>query len=828
MARELPRIEQQNLISISGRVSPRTRVVAPVPEIGDPAATSRAIGQLGSVVGKVADSYVKRAVIKEYNAGYRSLLDAKSQASEAASVAGDDPEVFRTQMNEWFSANSDKYSPSTWSRLDKTHADLSYQGVNSFARISEAKDDASTMAAFKGAVAELEAAKLDAVRNNQPEVAADLQRDIEGYYLTAAATDTIDVAVADDAIRLSREGNAVELGKNQVEQIFDSSGADAAQLLIDSGEGEFVDPDVRLKAQSLLDTRKTEKRQADANARLDLSLKQNETAALIGRQIRDGEVTMAQLVEVISTEDEDGNPVVSTSGGNKLLDKHNKEVARKRTITDRIIREQAVKDKVIAKALTAEEKRLSDVAFVEYKDAFNNPLTPTPTAKEMLFARRGQSASVQAAMGKEWFDRFGIAAEAQLEFESYDAAIVTGVYSKSIEKERSRRNTAIIDSDLPVNEKLTALTQEVGKLGVMSKELPKFGQSLINRITSAVEPDETMTGTLAIFMSMRQDSPATFNQLPVSIRDEVDYHQSQTQGSQVGAAEAIEERRVFLKRPLEAKRILDTRAANTDGHVEYLEDNFDAFDDTLEGGQVRASISAAFSADFARRIRNGEGGDSAKANALVLAESRWQVGINNDQLMQHSPKAYMAKWLPSVSEDFPSDNFDREYADEADAAEGRGNPLPPRDSVRVTATSGTRLQFDEGTPPEYIAVLTEPWNGHEVGSAVLIDGNTPFIWRMKYEDSQESIKDEYDDFRVKQVAAQLLEDRLRRRELERSVIEGRPGFAEEEAAERAAVESRRATAETIKERRVLRRRDPREAEVRRKERLAGIESRSAE
>lgn len=824
MARELPRIERQNLISISGRVSPRTRATAPVPDIGDPGATGRAIGQLGGVVGQVADRYIKKAVIKEYNSGYRSLLDAKAQATEAASVAGDDPEVFQQQMTEWFSANSDKYSPSTWGRLNKTHADLSFQGVNSFARISEAKDDASTMASFKGAVAELEAAKLDAVRNNQPEVAADLQRDIEGYYLTAAATDTIDVAVADDAIRLSREGNAVELGKNQVEQIFDSSGADAAQLLIDSGEGEFVDPDVRLKAQSLLDTRKAEKRKAESNARLDLSLKQNENAALIGRQVLDGELTEDQLNDAINTTDADGNPVVSTRGGNALRIRHNKEVARRLGITNRIQREQAAKDKAIAKTLTDEEKRLSDEAFVEYKDAFNNPATPTPTAKEMLFARRGRSASEQAAMAKEWFDRAGIAAEAQLEFESYNDAITTGVYSRSIEKERSRRLATVIDSDLPVNEKLDLLTREAGKLGVMSKELPKFGQSLINRITSAVEPDDTMTGTLAIFMSMRQDSPAIFNQLPVSIRDEVDYHQSQTQGSQVGAAEAIEARRVFLKRPLEVRRVLDTRAANTDGHVEYLEDNFDAFDDTLEGGQVRASISAAFSADFARRIRNGEGGDSARANALVLVESRWQVGINNDQLMQHSPKAYMAKWLPSVSEDFPSDNFDREYADEADAAEGRGNPLPPRDSVRVTATSGTRLQFDEGTPPEYIAVLTKPWNGHEVGSAVLIDGNTPFIWRMKYEDSQESIKDEYDDFRVKQVATQLLDDRLRRRELERSVIEGRPGFA----AERAAVQERRATAETIKERRVLRRRDPREAEVRRKERLAGIESRSAE
>lgn len=824
MARELPRLEQQNLISIPGRVAPRTRAVAPVPDFGDPGATSRAIGQLGGVVGKVADSYIKKAVIKEYNSGYRSLLDAKSGATEAASANGDDPTVFRQQMNEWFDANKDKYSPSTWGRLNKTHADLTFQGTSSFARIAEAKDEASTMASFKGAVAELEGAKVDAIRNNQPEVAADLQRDIDGYYLTAAATDTIDVAIADNAIRESREGAAIELGKNQVDQMFGSQGTDAAQLLIDGGEGLFADPDVRIKAQSLLDTKKTEKRKEESNARLDLSLKQNEAAALLGREIRDGAITENQLVDAISETDEDGNPIVSTSGGNKLLDKHNKEVARRKAITDRVVREQAVKDKAIAKALTAEEKRLSDVAFVEYKDAFNNPATPTPTAKEMLFARRGRSASEQAAMGKEWFDRVGIAVEAQLEFESYNDAITTGVYSRSIEKERSRRNTAVIDSDLPVNEKLDLLTQEVGKLGVMSKELPKFGQSLINRITSAVETDETMTGTLAIFMSMRQNSPAIFNQLPVSIRDEVDYHQSQTQGSQVGAAEAIEERRVFLKRPLEARRILDTRAANTDGHVEYLEDNFDAFDDTLEGGQVRASISAAFSEDFARRIRNGEGGDSAKANALVLAESRWQVGINNDQLMQHSPKAYMAKWLPSVSEDFPSDNFDREYADEADAAERRGVPLPPRDSVRVTATSGTRLQFDEGTPPEYIAVLTKPWNGHEVGSAVLIDGNTPFIWRMKYEDSQESIKDEYDDFQVKQVAAQLLEDRLRRRELERSVIEGRPGFA----AERASVESRRATAETIKERRVLRRRDPREAEVRRKERLAGIESRSAE
>lgn len=820
MARELPRIEQQNLISISGRVAPRTRAVAPVPDIGDPGATGRAIGQLGDVIGQVTDKYIKTAVMKEYSSGYRSLLDAKSQATEAAGAAGDDPELFRQQMNEWFSANKDRYSPSTWARLDKTHADLSFQGVSRFARISQAKDDASNLASFNTAVAELTSEMSDAMRNGDVEVASDLQQDIEGYYLTAAATDTIDPATADSLIIELREGIEIESGINQSEQIFETFGYDASIQKIESREGVFADPDVRLKAKSTVDKMNAEKRRAESNARLDRSREQNQNAAVIGRQVRDGTITTRdQLDDVLSETDEDGNLVVSTRGGNTIIDKFNKEVTRVRVATDRIIRIEEAKSKAADKLLTDEERRLSDIAFVGYNDRFNDPTSPTPTFKAMLFARRGRSASQQASMAKAWFDRMGISAEEQLGIESYTDSLTTGVYSKSGDKTRSTTLTAIIDSDRPVNEKLDLLTREVGQLGVMSKELPKFGQSLINRITSAAEPDETMVGTLATFMAMRQDSPATFSQLPRSIRDEVDYHQSQTQGSQIGAFEAIEARRVFLKRPLEERRILDTRAANTDGHAEYLEDNFDGFEDSQEGGQVRGSISAAFSADFARRIRNGEGGESAKANALTLVESRWQTGINDDVLMQHSPQAYMAKWLPSVSADFPEDNFDREYADEADAAEERGVPLPPRGSVRVTATSGTRLQFDKGTPPEYIAVLTEPWNGHEIGSAVLINKNTPFIWRMKYADSKESIKDEYDDFRTKQAANQLLEDRLRRRELERSVIEGRPGFA----AEGAAVEERRTTAEAIRERRALRRLAPRGAEVRRKERLAGIE-----
>ncbi len=821
MARELPRLEQRNLISIPGRVAPRTRAVAPVPDIGDPGATGRAIGQLGSVVGQVADSYIKKAVIKEYNSGYRSLLDAKSDATDAARANGDDPTVFRQQMNEWFNANKDKYTPGTWGRLNKTHADLSFQGTSSFARIAEAKDEASIMASFKGAVAELEGAKVDAIRNNQPEVAADLQRDIDGYYLTAAATDTIDVAIADNAIRESREGAEIELGKNQVDQMFGSQGADAAQLLIDGGEGLFADPDVRLKSQSLLDTRKTEKRKSESNARLDLSLKQNESAALIGRKVLNGELTEAQLDVAINATDEAGNPVVSTTGGNNLRIRFNKETTRRRAITDRIRREQAAKNKAITKIKTDKLQRLYDVAFLQYESDFNNPTNPTPTREKMLLAARGQSISKQAAMEAEWFAHYGIAAKEQLEREAYADARSTGIHSPSAEPERSRRNTEIIDSDRPVNEKLALLVVDAGSLGVISKELPKFGQSLINRTISAAVQDETMGGTFAVFMAMKQKFPAVYDQLPRSITDEVDYHQSQTQGSQLGAIEAIEGRRKFLKRPVEEQRILETLAGNTDGHEEFLEENFDGFVD-LPIGLARASILAEFSADYGQRTRNGENQESALSNANIRREQVWNKDFDGN-LMKHSPFAFNNKWFPTVPDDAPERQFEREYLDQQDFAVSQKFPMPPIDIVGIAATSATKKQFNGKTNPQYIVVLKEPWEGHDAGSAVHLPDNIPYLWTLEYEGTPEQAQDQAAAFEVAQAQEALRQERLHRRALERSVIEGRSDFKETEAAKRVdeeAVRSRRATAKQIKKRRGFRREFPRQAERLRKLRIA--------
>ena len=588
MARPLPTIERRNFIKLPGKASPVGRAVAPVPEIGDPGAVGRAIGQLGETAGELlrgfADDFRRTATIKEYNAANRSLLDANFQAKQAAVEADDDPEIYRQFMNNWHSANSDKFSNDVWGKIDRVHADLSFQGVNKFATISKAKDDAFNLSSYESSVADLESQLVDAIGNGEGEVANDLRDHIQDYHLIAAENGIIDVAVAQDSMRLLDDKLNIAVGQTQVSSLFDSSGYDEAKKMIDSREGVFIDPDVRVESQSVIDTMRTIQKRQQADIDHELASKQGRATDLVARNIRTEDVTENQLFELFRKTDENGDPIISVKSQTRLLDAQRAEVRRRKVITNDFRREQDAIDKKLDKEIKVENKLIADNVLIEYSKQVADPNTPYPSYETLGLFRSIVPASKFISMQNDWFKNHDIGSKRQLEVEAYDSAYRNRVWTPSADTERTRRNEATInDPSRTDQQKLLELIDDSEVLGVVSNELGKFSKALISKGLNAANVrnpetasqirDETV-GTYVSLRSMQQKSLSVYLQLPEEVRRETDYFSSQTQGSRIDASEAIESRVEFLKRPLTVQRQLEKVAFDVRLNKDYVIANF--------------------------------------------------------------------------------------------------------------------------------------------------------------------------------------------------------------------------------------------------------------
>lgn len=809
MARELPRIERRNFVQISGGVSPVAQAIAsvpkfvdpvipvrkeiPIPEFGDPGVVGRAISNLGSDIGQItaafAEDFQRTATIKEHNAANRSLLDANFQATQAAIDADDDPEVYRQGMNNWYSANKDKYSDNVWGKIDIAHADLSFQGVGNFSRITKKKDDAFNLNAYKTATLDLEFQILDGVRNGEDEVVFDLREHLQDYHIMAAENGLIDLPSAQNSMRVLDDKINIGVGQTQVDQAFDSVGYDAAQNIIDGREGVFADPDVRIKAQSTIDGRRTTQRREQARARQDLVLKQGKVADALALQIRNSDMTEAQINEIANEIDDNGEPLISTKSHTRLIDMNRAEVRRKNVIVRDFERRQnavdtqidkffAEEEKVFTKEQKIEREILADDALIAYATQAADPSTPYPTREALSLIRSSVTAEKYVSLTNAYYKHHGIAAKTQIEDEAYENAYVNRLMTPGAEPTRTRKNEALInDPAITDQDKLLGLIDDSEVLGTVSKELGKFSKSMIAKAFNAANvkdkerASQIQEAAVDVFMQLRtmsRDSSLVYQQLPADVQREVDYISSQTQGSRVGVAEAIASRVEFFKRPVAVQRQLEKVASDVRLNQDYVVDNFEeAFEEGTPGPTV-SNLMADFNVDYKRRILNGESVDDARASALVFVKSQWKEGLNEGRFMKFSPKAFQEKYLPGAPSNFPDNQFDRQYETTRIIAENAGFPMPPRDSVRIEATNNTRNQFSTRTSPEYAVVLAKAWGGQEAGERVLQLGNAIMTWQMKYDKSVEQREKLFADLDFKRAQTVEIE---RLREQHRQIFE---------------------------------------------------------
>lgn len=779
MARELPRIERRNFIQLPGKVSPVGRAVAPVPEIGDPGAVGRAISQLGKTAGQLlrnfADEFQRTATIKEYNAANRSLLDANFQAKQAAAEADNDPEIYRRFMNNWHGANSDKFSNEVWGKIDRVHADLSFQGVSKFARISKAKDDAFNLSSYESSVADLESQLVDAIGNGEGEVANDLRDHIQDYHLIAAENGMIDVAVAQDSMRLLDDKLNIAVGQTQVSRLFDSSGYDEAQKMINSRDGVFIDPDVRVESQSVIDTMRTIQKRQQADIQHELALKQGKATDLVARNIRIEDVTENQLFELFGKTDENGDPIISVKSQTRLLDTQRAEVRRRKVIVNDFKREQDTIDKKLDKEIKEENKLIANNVLIEYSKQVADTNTPYPTYETLSLFRDIVPANKFISMQNAWFKNHDIGSKRQLEVESYDSAYLNRVWTPSADAERTRKNEETInDPSKTDQQKLLELIDDSEVLGVVSNELGKFSKGLIAKGSNAanVRDSETASqirdeavGGFVSLRSMQQKSPLVYLQLPEDVRREVDYFSSQTQGSRLDASEAIESRVEFLKRPVAVQRQLEKVAFDVRLNEDYVITNFsDAFVQGIPGPAI-SNLMADFNTDYKRRILNGESVDDSRASSLEFVKSQWKEGLEGGRFMKFSPKAFQEKYLPGSPSNFPNSQFDREYLDLRQQSIINRFPIPLRSNVRIEATNNTRGQFSNGVSPEYAVVLKEEWEGHQAGERVIGPDGQIMTWKMEYQGSVEQREKQYADSKLAEESKEKFEELQRRKKI---------------------------------------------------------------